>query len=628
MDQGRVERRLAAILAADVVGYSRLMGANEVGTLLALKTHRRELFDLEVAEHGGRIVKLTGDGMLVEFPSVVKAVECAAKIQRAMVVRNSEVPEDRRIEFRIGINLGDVILEDDDIYGDGVNLAARIESVATPGGVSVSAIVRDSVQGRPDLRFEDVGEQMLKNIERPVRIFNVFFASPSEPATAVQASERAPGTDPASASGKPSVAVLPFLNMSNDPEQEFFADGITEDIITDLSKVSALFVVGRNSVFTYKGKATKLQDAARELGVRFLIEGSVRKAGQRVRVTAQLIDGRDGGHLWAERYDRDLTDIFAVQDEITQAIVDQLKVKLLPVERQAIGEAPTRSVEAYTHCLRGRQLFHLGTKVSLSAARALFVRAIEFDPLYAQAHAGLADCDSRLRSKHGGTAPIEQILATLDKALSINPHLAEAHAARGFALMVADRRVDAESSFKTALSLDPKCHEAHYHYADFCVTGGDFAGAARHYVRALELEPDDYLSPVLLLNVLRTLGRMEDAREYARLGIGRAENALKLHPEDSKPAQMVAAALATLGQREQAMEWLGRALAIDPDDNSARYNAACVYSQVGEIDRAIDLLEIYLGQVGPDLKRWFKNDSDLDPIRGHPRYGKLLELAI
>ncbi|WP_429820483.1 TPR end-of-group domain-containing protein [Ensifer sp. B1-9] len=627
MENERVERRLAAILAADVVGYSRLMSTNEVGTLLALKTHRRETIDVQVAAHGGRIVKLLGDGVLVEFPSAVKAVECATNIQRDMLARNAQVPEDRRIEFRIGINLGDVILDQGDIYGDGVNVAARIESIARPGGVSVSAVVRDSVQGQPDLQFEDIGEQTLKNIDRPVRVFNVYLGVGSLQSDVIQAGEQAQVYAEAPTSGKPSIAVLPFLNMSNDPEQEFFADGITEDIITDLSKISALFVVGRNSVFTYKGKPVKLQDAARELGVRFLLEGSVRKAGQRVRVTAQLIDGRDGGHLWADRYDRELTDIFDVQDEITHTIVDQLKVKLLPFEMEAIDTAPTRNVEAYTHYLRGRQHFHLGTKTSLISARAMFTKAIELDPLYAQAYAGLADCDSRLKSKHGGTVSLEQILATLDRALSINPNLAEAHAARGFALMVVDRRADALASFEIALSLDDTCHEAHYHFADYCVTDGDFNGAARHYVRALELKPDDYISPVLLLNVLRSLGREREAEDYARLGVRRAEEALKLNPENSKPAQLGAAALATLGERERALELLGRALSIDPNDNSARYNAACVYSLLGEIDRAIDLLEIYLSEVGPDLKRWFKNDSDLDSIRGSLRYPALLELA-
>ena len=330
-----MERRLSAILAADVVGYSRLMGANEVGTLTSLKNHRSELIDPTIAEHQGRIVKLTGDGMLVEFSSVVNAVECAAEIQRDMRVRNADVAEDRRIEFRIGVNLGDVIVDDDDLYGDGVNVAARLESVAKPGGVAVSSSVRENVGNKLDLIFEDMGDQELKNIDCPVRAYNVVLGD--APARSKGDSGHQNGTNDAD---KPSIAVLPFINMSGDPEQEYFSDGITEDIITDLSKVSGLFVVGRNTSFTYKGKAVQLQEAAAELGVKFLLEGSVRKAGDRVRVNGQLIDGTTGGHLWADRYDRNLTDIFAIQDEITQAIVDQLKIRLLPKEKKAIARPP------------------------------------------------------------------------------------------------------------------------------------------------------------------------------------------------------------------------------------------------------------------------------------------------
>jgi len=293
-----MERRLSAILAADVVGYSRLMGANEVGTLTSLKTHRSELIDPTIAEHQGRIVKLTGDGMLIEFPSVVSAVECATEIQRDMPVRNASVAEDRRIEFRIGINLGDVIVDDDDIFGDGVNVAARLESVAKPGGVAVSQSVRDNVGNRLDLVFEDIGEQQLKNIEFPVRVYNVLFGD-------MPARQKGEAQDEVADADKPSIAVLPFNNMSGDPEQEYFSDGISEDIITDLSKISGLFVVGRNTSFGYKGMSPQLQKVASDLGVKFLLEGSVRKAGQRVRVNAQLIDGANGGHLWADRYDRD-----------------------------------------------------------------------------------------------------------------------------------------------------------------------------------------------------------------------------------------------------------------------------------------------------------------------------------
>ena len=363
-----MERRLVAILAADVVGYSRLMGANEAATLAALKAHRKELVDAKIAEHQGRIVKLTGDGMLVEFTSVVNAVACAAEIQREMRQRNVDVPQDRRIEFRIGVNLGDIIVEENDIYGDGVNVAARIESIAKPGGVAVSGTVRDHIGNKLDLAFEDRGEQSLKNIDLPVRIFDVMLdLTDAWRNSALSANS---GT---SGKAKPSIAVLPFANMSGDPEQEYFADGITEDIITDLSKVSALSVIARNSAFTYKGKHADVQEVGRRFNVAYVLEGSVRKAGNRVRINAQLIDAKDGTHLWADRYDRDLADIFSVQDEITKTIVDQLKIKLLPRERKAIEASPTENIDAYNYYLQGRHLFHLHTPAAC-AARTAHVR--------------------------------------------------------------------------------------------------------------------------------------------------------------------------------------------------------------------------------------------------------------
>src|SRR5947209_5340180 len=332
-----MERRLTAILAADVVGYSRLMGANETGTLAALKTLQTDFVDGKIAEHQGRIVKLTGDGMLVEFPSVVNAVACAAEIQRGIRKRNAGVPKDHRIEFRMGVNVGDVIVQGEDIFGDGVNVAARLESIAPVGGITVSQAVRDHIGKRLNLVFEDMGERRLKNIESPIRVYSISLDRPSTRETENAAS---PAREE-----RPSIAVLPFINMSGDPEQEYFSDGITEDIITDLSKVSGLFVVARNTAFTFKGKHVDVQEVAKRLGVNFIMEGSVRKAGARVRVTVQLINGKDTGHLWADRYDRDLTDIFAIQDEITHAIVEQLKVKLLPQEKKSIGQTPTGNVE-------------------------------------------------------------------------------------------------------------------------------------------------------------------------------------------------------------------------------------------------------------------------------------------
>ena len=611
-----MERRLSAIMAADVVGYSRLMSANEVGTLTALKDHRAQLIDPKIAQHQGRIVKLTGDGMLVEFPSVVNAVECACTIQREMRTRNADVPGERRIEFRVGINLGDVIVDDDDIFGDGVNVASRIEGIAKPGGVAVSGAVRDNIGNKLDLVFEDMGEQELKNIGLPVRVYDVILAAGSE--TASQADE-------SNDSEKPSIAVLPFNNMSGDGEQEYFSDGITEDIITDLSKVSGLFVVGRNTSFTYKGKAIQLQQVAAELGVKFLLEGSVRKAGQRVRVTGQLIDGSSGGHLWADRYDRDLTDIFAIQDEITTAIVDQLKIRLLPKEKKAIERTPTVNVEAYNYYLKGRQLFHAFTKSYLILAKEMFARAMEIDPGYARAYAGMASSISRLWGMYNVPTVADELLAITDKALALDPNLSEAHAARGEALANSDRRSEAAAAFERALELDPNSFDASLSYARFCVTEGKPEKAIELYLRALEIQPDDSQAPMLLQIVYRSVGRVEESERYARLGLKRAEEQLKLHPENSRPAQLGAATLASLGEKEQALKWLERAKLIDPDDNNARYNAACTYAQLGELDQAVDMLEEWSKHCGAEQEMWFLHDSDLDPVREHARYPALVE---
>ena len=378
MENQRTERKLAAILAADVVGYSRLMGHDEEGTLRRLKAHLGELVEPHIAAHRGRIVKRTGDGLLVDFASAVEAVRCAVAIQAGMADRNRAAQDDSRIEFRIGINLGDVIIEGDDIYGDGVNIAARLEALADPGGIFVSRAVRDSVRDKLGIVLEDLGEKPVKNIARPVRVFRIGRANAGEPAS------------PPAVPDKPSIAVLPFANMSGDAEQEYFSDGISEDLITDLSKVSALFVIARNSSFTYKGRSVKVQEIGRELGVRFVLEGSIRKAGNRVRITAQLVDARSGGHLWADRFDRELTDIFATQDEVVQKIVEALAVKLSKVEQQDLRRGETKNLEAYECWMRARQLLGRGTRETIAQARALHRRAIELDPNFCSPHVGLA----------------------------------------------------------------------------------------------------------------------------------------------------------------------------------------------------------------------------------------------
>jgi adenylate cyclase len=431
---------------------------------------------------------------------------------------------------------------------------------------------------------------------------------------------------PAARDDKPSIAVLPFTNMSRDPEQEYFSDGITEDIITDLSKMSGLFVVGRNTSFTYKHQSAQLPRLARDLGVRFLLEGSVRKAGQRVRVTAQLIDGANGGHLWAERYDRELTDVFAIQDEITRSIVEQLKVRLLPAEKKAIGQAQTESFEAYDYYLKGRQFYHNTTRNYLMLARRMFEKTLELDPAYARAYAGIASCDTRLNEWYAAANPTDDILAMADRALELEPGLAEAHAARGVALADAERHDEAEAAFKRALELDPNSYDALYSYARHSMTQGKSERAAELFVRGLEVQPDDAQCPLLAAGIFNMLGRTEEAEKYAHIGLQHAEEALRKHPESSRPAQLGACVLATLGKKDQAREWLARALAIDPDDNAARYNAACCLVQLGDFERALDLLEIWAKQRGSEGKRWMLIDPDIDPIRDHPRYKAIVEL--
>ena len=373
MAEIKITRRLAAVLAADMVGYSRLMGADEAGTIARQRTVYAEVIDPAIAGHGGRIVKTTGDGLLAEFPSVVDAVACAVAMQTGLAGRETDRPDDQRMRYRMGINLGDIVIEGDDILGDGVNIAARLEGLAEAGGICISGDVYRQVRNKLDLAFEDLGEQRVKNIAEPVRTYRIGLA--------VGAGARPPRAgEPQVAPDKPSIAVLPLNNMSGDPEQAYFADGITEDIITDLSKISGLFVIARNSSFAYKGQSADRRQVSRELGVRFVLEGSVRKAGGRVRINAQLIDGPSGGHLWAERYDRDLEDIFAVQDEVTLSIVEALKVELTSGEQSRRAGRDKVDPEAYDHLVRARTCLHRFTAESMVECRDAAERALELDP--------------------------------------------------------------------------------------------------------------------------------------------------------------------------------------------------------------------------------------------------------
>jgi TolB-like protein/class 3 adenylate cyclase len=381
LNDGRVDRRLAAIVVADVAGYSRLMGGDEESTLERLKAHRRELIDPAIEQHGGRIVKTTGDGMLVEFASPVEAVRCAVEVQQSMGKREADLPEEQRFRFRVGINLGDVIIEGDgDLYGDGVNIAARLEQLAEPGGVLISSSVHEHVRKKLPMTFQDLGEQRVKNIAEPVRVYRVAVDRPA-------IDHR---TNPKlSLPDRPSIAVLPFTNMSGDPEQEYFADGIVEEIITALSRFPRMFVVARNSSFTYKGRAIDVRAVGRELGVRYVLEGSIRKANERVRIIGQLIDATTGAHIWADRYEGVLADVFDLQDSVTSSVVGAIEPRLVSVEIERVRRTRPDSLDAYDIYLRALPHIHSMTREGNDAALALLHRVLAIDPAYAVA-AGLA----------------------------------------------------------------------------------------------------------------------------------------------------------------------------------------------------------------------------------------------
>ena len=401
MGSERVERRLAAILAADVAGSCRLIGIDEEGTLAQLKALRKTLFDPEIAAHHGRVVKNTGDGALVEFASAVDAARCAVDIQRGMATQNTDVADDQRIEFRIGIHLGDIIIDDDDIFGDGVNIAARLEGIAEPGGVCMSDDAYRQVRGKVDIAFDDMGPQLLKNIAEPMRTWRVRLTgqTPLQSGPAVSQPQALPLPD------KPSIAVLPFQNMSGDPEQEYFADGMVEEIITALSRNHQLFVIARNSSFTFKGRAVDIKQVARDLGVRYVLEGSVRKSGNRIRITGQLIDAASGAHLWADRYDGALGDVFELQDQVATSVVGAIAPSLTQAEMERAKRKPTNSLDAYDYYLRGLTALWQYTKDGTEQACGLFERSVALDPQFAPAYAVLAGTINLRKSWGWSTDP-------------------------------------------------------------------------------------------------------------------------------------------------------------------------------------------------------------------------------
>ncbi|MBY6140532.1 adenylate/guanylate cyclase domain-containing protein [Leisingera daeponensis] len=561
-----MERRLAAVLAADMVGYSRLMDVDEQGTLARLRTHRIELIDPAITKNRGSIIKTTGDGMLVEFPSVCDAVACAAEVQDRMRRRNADVAPDKRIQFRVGVNLGDIIFDDGDIYGSGVNVAARLEQFAGTGDVCVSAAVYGQVRRMGGLQFEDLGEHILKNISEPVRVYRLLLDEDVPAAPPEEAGAPAPVV-------KPSLAVLPFANMSGDPEQEFFADGLTEDILTELSRRHELFVISRNSSFVYKGQAVNIREVAEKLGARYIVEGSVRKAGNRLRVTVQLIDSCNDSHIWAEKYDRTLDDIFEIQDEVTSAIVATLPGRIEAAQQDEVSRKKPSSLAAYECVLAAKVLHHRSTREDNAEAMKLIDRAVELDPEFAHAHAWRG-C---IRGQAWGYGWCDDVEAMLELAMA---------------------------SIQKAAEMDDNDADVHRLMAALAIIQNNLSQAQYHQERALALNPNYDLVVVQMGELLTWQGRPEEGAEWIRKAmrlnphfpvrfwshLGKAHFTARLYEEalsdflrlpsmDAVQAGLAAACHSFLGNAQQAQDCVEQVRVMQPDATAEKLLSGLHYGR-------------------------------------------------
>jgi TolB-like protein len=557
-ERERVERRLTAILAADVVGYSRLMGTDEEGTLAALKAIRRELVDPSIVEHRGRIVKTTGDGMLVEFASVVDAVRCAIEVQRGMAVRNADVAADKRIEFRIGINLGDIIIDGDDIFGDGVNVAARLEALADFGGICVSGTVHDHVRDKLDVAFDDLGEQQVKNIARPVHVYRVRLDEASSAKALLPLPDR------------PALAVLPFQNMSGDPEQEYFADGMVEEITTAIARFPWLLVIARNTAFTYKGKAVDVKQVARELGVRYVLEGSVRKAGTRVRITGQLIDTATGAHIWGDRFDGSLDDIFELQDEVASRVVGVIEPRLRLIETDRASRKPTENLDAYDLYLRALAQSYKRTKEGVAESIRLARRALELDPAFAPAMGTIAGSRSMQMHLHWipvAGAEVEEGIHMARQALAVARDNPEVLRNAGFALAaLAGETETALTAINRAIELNPNYAFAYAQRGIVLAYLNRPDEAIVAAEQAIRLSPNDPIifSSYLALGLAHLFaGRYEEALSWADHAWGSVRNA------GLSALRLKLSLCGYLSRREAASECLQRLRETDPEPTVA-----------------------------------------------------------
>jgi adenylate cyclase len=593
-------RQLAAIMFTDIVGYTALMGSDEQKAFELLEKNR-QLQKPIIEEFNGKFIKELGDGILSSFNTVSDAVYAAVKIQE-----KANAAKD--FQLRIGIHLGDVIFENDDVFGDGVNIASRIQAIANPGGIYISEAVYNSVSNKKTIRARFVKEESLKNVKHTIKIYEVL-SEQNRPTNGTQHARPAK-----------SIAVLPFVNMSNDPEQEYFCDGISEEIINALAQLNNLRVIARTSAFSFKDKNIDVREIGKTLDVSTLLEGSVRKSGNRLRITTQLVNVADGSHVWSNRYDREMQDIFSIQDDIAENVATSLRGFLTSEEKEAIRR-PETVVQAYEYFLKGRQLFH---QLALKDSIQYFEKALELDPEYALGYAGLADTHAWLYEWEGAeNSDLEAAKRNSKRALTLAPTLSESHSSHGFVLSLFKRYEEAEKEFKEAIRLNSNSYDAYYYYARSCFARGRIRESADLFLKASEVRQEDFQSTLLGGQALRML-QDPKAQEVFADGIKRLRKRLKLDPDDRRALSLGSAYIWETGDKEEGLEWMNRALELYPHDAGVLINGACFFAKAGDKEKALDILEIAI-EKGYGNKDWIEHDSDYDSLRDEPRFKRLIE---
>jgi adenylate cyclase len=614
-----MERTLVALWFADIAGYSAHAAEDETGAL-HLVDILQELSRETVPYYRGRVVKFAGDAVLAQFPSTELAVRAAMAVSTSY--RERSAATGRTQNLRIGVHLADVaVAPDGDLYGDGVNAAARIQETAEPGQVLVSQDVWRQLRGRRQFRFEHLGDRSLKGIG----VISLYVADVENEATRVPTSSITRDTRLSEKKTRAirSLAVLPFADLSPERDQEYFGDGIAEEILNALTKIGGLHVPARTSCFAFRGLNLDARDIGQRLGVEALLEGSVRKAGQRLRISVQLIDARNGYHLWSERFDREVADVFAIQDEIASSVIHALGVSSTKRDERHLVQQSTTNVEAYEFYLRGRKLFQKWTRQNINLAREMFERAVAIDPNFAAAWAGLATAHVHLFGCDN-EPHLEKAREASARALSLDPKSAEAHVAAGQGLSMEQCYAEAAVEFERAIELDASLFDAHYYYARSCFKSGDLERSLRLFQQAQRVRPDDHQPLYLEALVLTQLGRHDEARKAYQQALEVTTRYLELHPDDARSYVLGAGALARLGESERAREWAERAMSLASDDDAILYNAGCALAVVGEEQQALDALEraISAGLAGGD---WVSHDPDWQRFRGDPRFQSLIE---